>query len=61
MAVNYSVPWIKMNGHYKTGLPYQPVHFVDSGWEIKVIVDFINNAVETVSGEMDVMLQVATV
>ena len=43
MAVNHSVPGIKMNGFDKPGLPYQLSHFVDSGWGTKAIVDFMNN------------------
>jgi len=43
MAVNHSVPGIKMNGFDKPGLPYQLSHFVDSGWGTKVIVDFMKN------------------
>ena len=49
MAVNHSVPGIKMNGYDKPGLPYQLSHFVDSGWGTKVIVDFMKNDVKEIT------------
>ena len=49
MAVNHSVPGIKMNGFDKPGLPYQLSHFVDSGWGTKVIVDFMKNDVKDIT------------
>ena len=49
MAVNHSVPGIKMNGYDKPGLPYQLSHFVDSGWGTKAIVDFMNNDVKDIT------------
>jgi len=49
MAVNHSVPGIKMNGYDKPGLPYQLSHFVDSGWGTKVIVDFMKNDVKDIT------------
>lgn len=49
MAVNHSVPGIKMNGYDKPGLPYQLSHFVDSGWGTKVIVDFMKNDIKDVT------------
>jgi L-fucose isomerase-like protein len=49
MAVNHSVPGIKMNGYNKPGLPYQLSHFTDSGFGTKVIVDFMNNDVKDIT------------
>jgi L-fucose isomerase-like protein len=49
MAVNHSVPGIKMNGYDKPGLPYQLSHFVDSGWGTKAIVDFMKNDVKDIT------------
>ncbi len=49
MAVNHSVPGIKMNGYDKPGLPYQLSHFVESGWGTKVIVDFMKNDVKDIT------------
>jgi hypothetical protein len=49
MAVNHSVPGIKMNGYDKPGLPYQLSHFTDSKWGTKAIVDFMNNDVKDIT------------
>ena len=49
MAVNHSVPGIKMNGFDKPGLPYQLSHFVDSGWGTKAIVDFMKNDIKDIT------------
>lgn len=43
LAVNHSVPGIRMNGFDERGLPYQLGRFVESGWGTKVAVDFMNN------------------
>jgi hypothetical protein len=49
MAVNHSVPGIKMNGYDKPGLPYQLAHFTDSGFGTKAVVDFMNNDVKDIT------------
>lgn len=43
LAINHSVPGLKMNGYDQPKLPYKLGRFVQSGWGTKFIVDFMNN------------------
>jgi hypothetical protein len=49
IALNHSVPGIKMNGYDKPDLPYDLRHFVESGWGTKAMIDFTRLGEKTVT------------